>query len=139
MPKPSIPGPPPAIKNDKIDVKTTKLPVQRLPTAQIEERRKKGICFHCEEKWHADHQCKILRIFLMEGLQEFHFDVQLQEVVSDVSSGLEQNVVEDMAGLRGNGIEGTAELKGSVAEITLYALLSSPSLGTMKVLARIKQ
>ena len=44
-----------------------------------------------------------------------------------------------MAGFRGSGIEGTIELKGSVAEITLYALLGSPSPGTMRILARIKQ
>ena len=75
----------------------------------------------------------------MEGLLEFHFDVQLQEVEFDVSGGLEQGVVDDMAGLRGIGIKGIAELKGSVVEITLYALLGSPFSGTMRVLARIKQ
>ena len=75
----------------------------------------------------------------MEGLSEFHFDVQLQEVEFDVSGGLEQGVVDDMAGLRGIGIKGIAELKGNVVEITLYALLGSPFSGTMRVLARIKQ
>ena len=75
----------------------------------------------------------------MEGLSEFHSDVQLEEVESDVSGRIEQGVVDDMVGLRGSGIEGTAELKGSVAEITLYALLGSPSPGKMRVLARIKQ
>ena len=89
MPKPSILGPPPPIKNDKVDSKTTKLPIQRLPVAQIEERRKKGICFHCEEKWHAGHQCKTPKIFLMEGLLEFHSDVQTKEVDSNVYGGLE--------------------------------------------------
>ena len=44
-----------------------------------------------------------------------------------------------MVGFKGSGIEGTAELKGSVTEITLYALLGSPSLGTMRFLVRIKQ
>ena len=39
VPKPSILGPPPPIKNEKKDSKTTKLPIQRLPTAQIEGRR----------------------------------------------------------------------------------------------------
>ena len=75
----------------------------------------------------------------MEGLSEFHSDVQLKEMVSDVYGGLEQGVEEDMAGFKGSGIEGTVELKSSVVEITLYALLGSPSPGTMRVLARIKQ
>ena len=57
----------------------------------------------------------------------------------DDSAATDQGVEEGMVGLRSIGIEGNAELKGSVAEITLYALLGSPSLGTMRVLARIKQ
>lgn len=68
IPKPSILGPPPAFKNDKIDPKIAKLLVQKLPASQIEERWKKDLCFHCEEKYHAGHQCKFSRIFLMEGL-----------------------------------------------------------------------
>lgn len=74
----------------------------------------------------------------MEGLQKFNYGVQLQEVVSNDPGGLEQDVVEDVVGLRGNAIEGIAKLKGSVVEITLYALLGSPSLGTMKLFARIR-
>ncbi|XP_075643266.1 uncharacterized protein LOC142614597 [Castanea sativa] len=140
VPKSSILGPPPtAIKNDGIDVKTTKFPVQKILAARIEERRKKGLCFHCEEKWHAGHHCKIPKKFLMEGLQELHSNEQLQGVVTEDSNGLDQGVEEGMAGLRGTGIEGTAELKSSVAEITLYALLGSPSPGTMRVLDKIKQ
>lgn len=45
MSKPSILGPPPTIKNDRNDVKTTKFPIQKLPAAQIEERRKKRDIF----------------------------------------------------------------------------------------------
>ena len=58
--------------------------------------------------------------------------------MNDDSAGTDQGVEEGMAGLRSIGIEGNAELKGSVAEIILYALLGSPSPGTMRVLARIK-
>ena len=47
--KPSILGPPP-IKND---LKTTKLPVQKLIAIHVEERKKKGLCFHCEDKWYV--------------------------------------------------------------------------------------
>lgn len=35
-------------------------------------------------------------------------------------------------------VEGTIVVKNNFAEITLYALLGSPSLGTMRVLGRIK-
>lgn len=67
-------------------MKTSKFPVQRLPAAQIEEKRIKGLCFHCEEKWQVGHQYKTPRIFLMEGLVGSSPECQLQEVseVNDV-------------------------------------------------------
>ena len=48
--------------------------MQRLTTVQMEERRKKGLCYHCDEKWQSGHQCKGAMIFLLEGVyfsQEF--------------------------------------------------------------------
>lgn len=83
VPKPSILGPPRTIKTD---VKTSKFPVQRLLAAQIEEKRIKGLGFHCEEKWQVGHQYKTPRIFLMEGLVGSSPECQLQEVseVNDV-------------------------------------------------------
>ena len=37
---------------------------------QVEDRKKKGLCFHCEDKWYVGHQCKTPKIFLMEGFQQ---------------------------------------------------------------------
>ena len=31
---------------------------RRLTEAEIQERRKKGLCFHCDEKFSLDHRCK---------------------------------------------------------------------------------
>ena len=82
--KNSILGRPPVIKNDP---KGSKLPIQKISLAQMEERRKKGLCYNYEDKWHIGHKCRTPRIFLMEGLQEVPKEVepnvQLEEV-SDV-------------------------------------------------------
>ncbi|KAL4607501.1 hypothetical protein ACB092_09G179000, partial [Castanea dentata] len=94
--KPSILGPRPDVKMDS----KFKLPLQRLSPAQMEERRKKGLCFNCDEKFQLGHHCKSAKLFLLEGLYPF---------------------------------QGTS----SKAEITLYALLGSPSLGTMRIKGRI--
>ena len=82
--KPSILGP-------KLDVKVDsrlKLPLQRLSPTQMEERRRKGICFNCDEKFQPGHQCKSAKLFLLEGLYPFQdssFSVQLVEL--GVSTG----------------------------------------------------
>ena len=71
--RPSILSPPPT----KNDVRSLKTPFQNVPTALIEERRKKGLCFYCEEKWHNGHKCKSPKVFLMEGVQSQGLEVDL--------------------------------------------------------------
>ena len=71
--KHSILGPPPVIKND---AKGSKLPVQKISPAQMEDRRKKGLCYYCEDKWSVGHECRTPRIFLMDGLQEVVREVE---------------------------------------------------------------
>ena len=44
--RPSILGPPIA----KNDIRSLKTPFQKVHAALIEEMRKKGLCFYCEEK-----------------------------------------------------------------------------------------
>ena len=60
----SILGPPPA----RNDVRSLKTPLHKVHVALIEERRKKGLCFYCEEKWHNGHKFKSPKVFLMEGV-----------------------------------------------------------------------
>ena len=45
-----------------------RLPLRRLTPAQMDERRKQGLCFNCDEKYQAGHQCKGgAKVFLLEG------------------------------------------------------------------------
>ena len=49
--KPSILGPKPEVKVDS----RYRFPLQKLTPAQMEERRKKGLCFNCDEKFQPGH------------------------------------------------------------------------------------
>ena len=66
----------------------------------------------------------------MDGLQEMDYqgvqDLQLEELTDEQASQLELQHEVD-------------RIPEGVAEITLYALLDSPSLGTMRVWGRIKR
>ena len=49
--RPSILGLPKPKHSISTSESRTKVPLQRLIAAQMEERRKKGLCYHCDEKW----------------------------------------------------------------------------------------
>ena len=48
----------------------TKVHLQRLTGAQIEERRRLGLCYYCDEKWQMGHKCKGAKLFLLEEIME---------------------------------------------------------------------
>ena len=98
----------------------------------MEERRKKGLCFNCDEKFQPGHQCKSAKLFLLEGLfpfQDSNSNVQLVELSEP------EAILSPLDGVNSEDIKIDGEK--SVAEITLYALLGSPSPGTMRVKGRI--
>ena len=69
-------------KNDS----KVKLPLQKLTNAQMKERRKQGLCYNCDEKWHLGHKCKGAKLFLFEGWDvdvEPCFGAQLVELKED--------------------------------------------------------
>jgi hypothetical protein len=88
------------------------MPVQRLTPMQMSERRKKGLCYNCDERWSSDHRCKNRKLYLMEEVEDE--EAELIEI--------EEEEVE-------------AELEDEKAEITLCALLGSTSPSTMRVIA----
>ena len=96
--KPSHPKPPVA--------------VHRLTPMQMSERRRKGLCYHCDEKWSLGHKCKSpLKLYSME---------EVAEEEEDIEAGTEQ---------------GEVELEEEQGEITLCALLGNSSPSTMRVVA----
>ena len=117
--KPSILGP-------KLEGKVEsrlRLPLQRLSPAQMEEKRRKGLCINYDEKFQLGHQCKFAKLFLLEGLylfQDSNSNVQLVELDDSKANLLQLD--EDKS------VDSRSESKVVDAEITLYALLGSPHL-----------
>ncbi|XP_057775458.1 uncharacterized protein LOC130994433 [Salvia miltiorrhiza] len=47
---------------------TTAVPVRRLTPAETREKRERGLCFHCDQKWNPAHRCKSKgTVMLLEG------------------------------------------------------------------------
>ena len=79
----------------KSDTKV-RLPLQRLTSAQMEERWKLGLCYNYDEMWQMGHKCKGAKLFLLEGWVvgiEHKSGVQLVELEDDgVVMGHQDNV-----------------------------------------------
>ena len=93
----------------------------------MEERKKKGLCYNCDEKWAPGHKCKSAMLFLLDYV-EF---VQENANAGVHLTKLEENGYADQSGQVGQDKE--------EAEITLYALSGIPTSGTMRVMGRVNQ
>jgi hypothetical protein len=45
------------------------IPVQKISQAQMEERRKKGLCYNCDSKWQFGHKCQTPKLFLIDSVE----------------------------------------------------------------------
>lgn len=43
----------------------TTYPIKKLTQAEMDQRRVKGLCFNCDERYHSKHQCQTKRILLL--------------------------------------------------------------------------
>ena len=65
--KPSILGAPP--KAPPLLESRPRLPIKRISPAQMEERKKKGLCYNCDEKGAPGHKCKSAMLFLLDYVE----------------------------------------------------------------------
>ncbi|KAJ0013924.1 hypothetical protein Pint_20742 [Pistacia integerrima] len=93
-------------------VLTQNLGLQRTPLNNSNERRAKGLCYNCNERFIPSHRCK--KLFLIEGC-----DIgEGEEVVSDTAA----NVVKEIDG---------------VLEISLHAICGAKAPKTMRDFANL--
>jgi hypothetical protein len=89
--------------------------VQKLTPMQMSERRKQGLCYHCDEKWNLNHKCMKRRVYVIEEIKEEGVEVE--------SDSEEYDEV--------------IEVEEAEPGITLNALLGSPAPKTMRVICKI--
>jgi len=88
--KPSILGLPKV--NTFVEAKS-RIPIKKIFLAQMEERKKKGLCCNCDDKWGPSHKCKSAKIFLLEGIElvtDSHFGVKITKLEEEVGSPINE-------------------------------------------------
>lgn len=76
-----LPAPPPPrhVQNSSYQPQEPPYPIKRITSSQMQERRDKGLCYFCDEKYRPGHKCNRPKIYLLEGMDE----VQKTEVGKD--------------------------------------------------------
>jgi hypothetical protein len=94
------------------------VPIQKISQAQMEERRRKGLCYSCDSKWSRGHVCQVPKLFLIEALEDGN----------EVKSG-------DIPPEEDDPGEFFLE---EFPEISLNAITGSPSPKTMRIVGILK-
>ncbi|KAF8402587.1 hypothetical protein HHK36_010674 [Tetracentron sinense] len=78
-----LPSKPPSLVVD-MHFKNGGPPIKRLTPAEMNERRRQGLCFNCDDKFLPDHHCKT-QLAILEGFETGdHATVQQHEVNADL-------------------------------------------------------
>ncbi|XP_075633382.1 uncharacterized protein LOC142605839 [Castanea sativa] len=114
--------------NAVLDTKP-KIPIKRITPTQMDDRRKKGLCYNCDEEWGLGHKCKNVKLFLLEGI----------DIVPSLQSGVHiTEMEEEVSGdLNFKGVEYKPNEQEEGVGITLYALTGTPTPGTMRIKGKI--
>jgi hypothetical protein len=95
------------------------VPVQKISPLQMEERRKKGLCYNCDSKWNPGHRCVAPKLFLLE-----HVEVGENEIFADSPASVPVDPMSDLIEFSDGEI---------VPEISLHAVTGSIHPKTMRV------
>jgi hypothetical protein len=79
--------------------------VQKVTQAQMEERRRKGLCYSCDAKWQTGHVCQAPKLFLIEVIEEEGEVKQISEATAEEDPG--QFFLEEFLEISLNAITGT--------------------------------
>ncbi|KAL0536565.1 hypothetical protein IC582_025514 [Cucumis melo] len=98
---------------------------RRLPDAEFQARKEKGLCFRCNEKYSADHKCKMkelreLRMFVVTGENEEYEIIEEKETAEKQLATLE--VIDE---------------NQNFAELSINSVVGLNDPGTMKVRGKL--
>ncbi|XP_059458363.1 uncharacterized protein LOC132187956 [Corylus avellana] len=103
--------------------------IQKISQAQMEDRRKKGLCYNCDAKWQYGHKCQNPKLFLLEGLDELEVSPNLELEKEDLMevSYAEENPEISLHAITGSQHPKTMRLVGWIGNLKIMILVDSGS------------
>ncbi|KAG6497148.1 hypothetical protein ZIOFF_045036 [Zingiber officinale] len=102
---------------------------RRLTKEEIKERMAKGLCWHCDEKWHRGHQCKQKRILMIEPIEnsEEEDDFDEGETQDNINEVQYDSMAISVHALEGLQTPQTMKVKGFIKKQPVMILIDSGS------------
>ncbi|KAA8519441.1 hypothetical protein F0562_013684 [Nyssa sinensis] len=99
--------------------------VKKMTQKELEERRMKGLCYGCDEKYFRGHVCKKKQLFMIEAEEE-------EDVFEDVVQEMEKEDVQEELQISVHALSGslsykTMRIKGKVKKNMVTILIDSGS------------
>ncbi|KAG6531914.1 hypothetical protein ZIOFF_005750 [Zingiber officinale] len=102
---------------------------RRLTKEEIKESMAKGLCWHCDEKWHRGHQCKQKRILMIEPIEnsEEEDDFYEGETQDNINEVQDDSMAISVHALEGLQTPQTMKVKGFIKKQPVMILIDSGS------------
>lgn len=105
-----------------IYTKSNKLPtkpegeIRRLSDKEWQQKREKGLCFRCEEKWHVGHRCRRKELSMLLTQEGEESDKELDEPLGEPSPETNETTLSRkcMSSIMGTSNPKTLKLKGEI-------------------------
>ena len=63
-----------------------KVAIRRFINAEIQQRREKGLCYRCDEKYSPGHRCKRRELNILVLQEEEGFEGELEEELASIET-----------------------------------------------------
>ncbi|KAH9726475.1 hypothetical protein KPL70_008268 [Citrus sinensis] len=127
---PSSKPPPPHIHNKTNTLPallpTPNLPIRRLSPAELHERREKGLCYSCDQKYSPNHRCN-RRFLLLIGAEDDHLDPTNEGEPPDEEDSAVTGDISSLNALAGQANPRSLRLQGKIGSQTFQILIDSSS------------
>ena len=127
--------PPPPLPSTTLN--RTKTPAtRRLSAAEMQDRRSRGLCFNCDERFLPGHRCK--QLFVIEGI---YTDEGEEEEPLNTGETEEEEPIISLHALTGSPNPQTMHVRGSLGKVGVTVLMDSGSTHSFinpKVVHRLK-
>ncbi|XP_010533307.1 PREDICTED: uncharacterized protein LOC104809111 [Tarenaya hassleriana] len=102
-----------------------RLPFRKLSDPEVEDRRRKGLCFRCDERYFVGHRCKQKELQVLMVTEDTDVDGEFQECFEELSP-----VVGDFAALTLHSMVGltspkTMKVRGWIGNQSVVVLIDS--------------
>lgn len=101
-----------------------KMPHQKVIKALMQERRRKRLCYFCDEKQHQGRRCVKQKLYLLEGMDMPSSSNVDSDGEQEQKIKIGEEVVEDYL---------------QIASISLHAMMGAPNPKTMRILGHLKK